>query len=158
MLAGELGERVNLKGEIPSAHGVEKVEADRKLRPEAPINRFAEQGARLVEDNVDGGNFDPRATGKFKQQRIFFRNTIKAPGVVRRPVRKGANFAHPLPAPRTGIKKRHDAKRAVCGGGDPGKMSGPADELWLVRDGGVEEKIPLRQGGLLQPILALIHI
>src|SRR5262249_3138395 len=105
---------VHLQRQVAPAHGVEKVEADRKFRTETAKNRIAKQGARLREHKIDRRHFDLHGA-ETKAKAVFFRHAIEAPGKIRLLPIEIANLLHPLSTPWTGIKKRDDAERP-CGG------------------------------------------
>ena len=108
--------RMDLERQIAPSHGVEKVEADGELRPEAAVDRLPEEFARMVKDQINGGNLDFHPSGEFQQEGVLLGNAIEAPCVVGRTVGQIAHFSHPLPSPRARIKERHHAERpGGCG-------------------------------------------
>ena len=59
MLLDVFGERMHLERKIAAAHRVEEVEPDGKLIAEPRVDRFAEQRARLVEDQIERRDLEP---------------------------------------------------------------------------------------------------
>ena len=106
-----LRQRVHLKREIAALHRVQKIEPDGEFGAEAGVHCFAEQFARMLIDQVDGGQLQTN-TVKVEQQAVLFRHAIETPGVVGWSVGKAALAPHPLAAPRSGIEERNHPERA----------------------------------------------
>jgi hypothetical protein len=108
-------ERMDLQRQIAPLHGVEEIKTNWKLRPESRVYAVADQFTRMVQHQILCRNLDFH-TGHIQQKAVFFRNTIKAPRVVRRTVRQITHFTHPLSAPGAGVEKRYYPKRSAhCG-------------------------------------------
>ena len=110
LLADKLGRRMDLEAEVAAADGVEKVEADREILAEAGLDRLAEDGAAMLENQVVGRQLEQNAFD-FQQEAVFLRHAVEAPAVVRHFGVEPADVLHPLASPRGGVEERNDAER-----------------------------------------------
>ena len=142
-------QRVDLQREVAAAHGVEEVEADRELGAEARVHGFAEQLARVVEDEVDRRD-STRVVAEAEQQAVLLGHAVEAPAVVRRLARQVADFLHPLAAPRAGIEEGHDAERPASRRREAAPEGVARDQLRRGRVVGVEQEVDAVEQRALQ--------
>src|SRR5882762_9133568 len=101
---------MNLQREVSAAHGVQKIEPDRKLRAEPSVHGIAQQLSRMREHQIHGRNLHPPRS-ETKQQAVFLWNAIKAPCMIGLVLRQIANLFHPVSAPDARVEIRDHAKR-----------------------------------------------
>src|SRR5262249_35498760 len=146
-----LGKRVNLKRQVATSHGVKKIETNRELGAEASVHRVAQQPARLEEDKINRGDLD-RNVAEAEQKAVFLGNAVEAPGVVRLVLRETADPFHPVATPRTGIEKRHYAKRLAGSHPKSAKKFCTGEHLRRSRIVGVEQEVDAIEQSYFQPI------
>src|SRR5260370_42598562 len=74
-----------------------------------------ENSARMLKDHIKRGYLDVRRA-EANQDDVLFRYAIETPCKVWYVLGKLTYLLHPLAAPRSGIKERHQPKRSRCGG------------------------------------------
>src|SRR5260370_95428 len=79
------------------------------------MHGVAEKSARMLKDQINRGYLDVRRA-EAKQEAVLFRHAIETPCKVWYVLGKLTYLLHPLAAPRSGIKERHQPKRSRCGG------------------------------------------
>src|SRR5258708_31675988 len=94
------------------------------------MHGVTEKSARMLKDQINRGYLDVRRA-EAKQEAVLFRYAIETPCKVWYVLGKLTYLLHPLAAPRSGIKDRHQPKRSRCGGatwattlraGDPSRL------------------------------------
>src|ERR1700732_2696739 len=100
---------MDLKGEIASAHGIQEIETDGKLRPESSMHGVSQQLTRMREDQVDRRYLDS-GTAESQQQTVFFGDAVETPRMVRLVFGQVAHFLYPMSTPGTGIEVGHQPK------------------------------------------------
>jgi len=81
---------------------------------------------------------------KAEQKTVFLWHAIEAPGVIGNIAGQIADFFHPVPAPRTRVKIRHDPKGASNCLLECLPKCNPTNQFWFVRRVGIEQEIQLR--------------
>src|SRR5258708_13925717 len=79
------------------------------------MHGVTEKSARMLKDQINRGYLDVRRA-EAKQEAVLFRYAIETPCKVWYVLGKLTYLLHPLAAPRSGIKERHQPKRSRCGG------------------------------------------
>ncbi|HXI69330.1 MAG TPA: hypothetical protein VNN22_03120, partial [Verrucomicrobiae bacterium] len=110
-------------------HCVRKIETDRDLITEPRVDGFAEQCARLVENQIDGRKFESQVA-ETEHQAVIPRSTVEATGVI---------F---LASPGRRIKERNQAERSSGRSLQPATHVFSVGQFRLVRVVRVESVIP----------------
>ncbi|MBT5579676.1 MAG: hypothetical protein HOJ56_05145 [Acidimicrobiaceae bacterium] len=92
------GDRVNLKREVATAHGVQKIESDRELGPESCVHRVTQQRDRFEKDQIIRRYLD-RLITEAEKQAVLLGDAVETPRVVGRVSIQPTDLLHPMPAP-----------------------------------------------------------
>ena len=100
---------MNLQAQILTAHGIQEVESDGKLRPKPGEHGLPKKVPGLVQHQVHGRDLH-HGSVEIKEQAVFLGHAVKAPGKIGSLRVQAADLLHPLAAPDARVEIGHRAE------------------------------------------------
>ena len=140
ILADKLGGGMHLQTQIATAHGVEKVETNRKILAKTGLYRLTEQWSALQQHQIDRGQLETHAV-HLEQQTVLLGHTVETPAEVGFRAVQVAHLFHPLAAPWSWVEERYHAEGRFRGFLDALKKGTAVNHLGFACDMGVQPPV-----------------
>ena len=135
-------QRMHLQRQILSPDCIKEIKSDRELRTESAIILHTQQLFRLIQDEIHSGDLNSNIREP-QVQTVFFRHTVETPGIIVFFRGKTADLFHPLAAPDSRVKIRHQPEGPASDLSEPFADSFGEDQLWIIRDIGIQKPVDL---------------